>query len=71
MSTGIVKWFDERKGQGSITVDGEYREIYCHESQLIDPAWLPKKNQRVTFVEDRGRDGRPYARRVVILEDGK
>jgi cold shock CspA family protein len=62
--TGIVKWFDDRKGFGFVTVDGEYRDIFCHASQLVDPDWLPEKNDRVTFVEDKGRDGRPYARRV-------
>ena len=69
-STGMVKWFDPSKGHGFITSD-DHRDFFMHSSQLVDPEWVPDKRERVTFVEDRGRDGRVFARRVQILEDGK
>jgi CspA family cold shock protein len=63
-SSGTVKWFDADKGFGFIAIDGETRDIFCHASQLVDPDWVPEKTDRVTFVPDQGRDGRPYARQI-------
>jgi cold shock protein len=66
--TGTVKFFKEDKGFGFITIDAEYRDIFAHISQVADESDDPKKGDKVTFIEDRGRDGRPYARRIVVVK---
>jgi CspA family cold shock protein len=63
---GTVKFFNERKGYGFISVDGG-ADYFAHESQLVGE-FLPNKNDRVEFVPDKGGDGRPYARKIVIID---
>lgn len=67
LTAGTVKWFNPDKGYGFITTD-DFRDVYAHISQVRDECVEPRKGDRVTFVEDIGRDGRPYARRVAIVK---
>jgi cold shock CspA family protein len=63
---GTVKWFNGERG--FIVADDGYREIFAHISQVADECDEPRKGDRVNFVEDMGRDGRPYARRIVVVK---
>jgi CspA family cold shock protein len=46
MSTGKVKFFNERKGFGFIIEDGSNQDIFVHVSGLIDRI---KENDQVSF----------------------
>jgi CspA family cold shock protein len=65
--TGTVKWFNQNKGSGFIAID-DYRDIFMHISQWVHER-DPEKGDKVTFVEDKGRDGRPYARQIVVVKE--
>ena|ERR1700733_1317181 len=67
--TGTVKWYDPNRGYGFITNDATYSDIFAHISQVSRDCDEPRKGDRVTFIEDIGKDGRPYARRIVIVKE--
>lgn len=61
--TGTVKFYNEVKGYGFIELaDG--RSIFMHVSQWVDDD-EPVPGQRVSFIEDVGRDGRKVARQIM------
>lgn len=64
---GTVKWW--RDDRGFIVADEGYRDIFAHASQLVDQGHELSKGERVTFVEDTGRDGRSYARRIELVKE--
>jgi cold shock CspA family protein len=64
--TGTVKWFNGERG--FITTD-DYRDVFCHASQMVDQGHELSKGERVTFVEDIGRDGRSYCRRIELIKE--
>ena len=63
---GTVKFFNERKGYGFISVD-DSADYFAHENQLVGE-FLPNKNDRVEFVPDKDRNGRSYARKITIID---
>jgi cold shock protein len=67
VTTGVVKWFDPDRGYGIITT-ADYRDVFAHISQLSDECDDPEKGDRVNFLEDMGKDGRAFARRIVVLK---
>jgi cold shock CspA family protein len=66
--TGIVKRFNGERGFIAES-DGYRNNIFFHVSQLVDQGCELRKGVRVTFVEDVDRDGRPYARQIVVVRD--
>ncbi len=55
MSTGVIKFFNDRKGFGFIIDDESQQDIFVHASGLIDKV---SENDKVTYeiIEDnRGR----------------
>ena len=64
---GTIKWW--RDDRGFIVADEGYRDIFAHASQLVDQGHELSKGERVTFVEDTGRDGRSYARRIELVKE--
>jgi CspA family cold shock protein len=66
--TGHVKWFNDRKGFGFITLDNGV-EIFVHYSGIISEGYKTlKQNQRVEIaVEDTGKG--PQAAQVTVLQD--
>ena len=65
--TGTVKWF--KVDRGFIVADDGYRDVFCHASQIVDQGHELSKGEGVTFVEDTGRDGRSYARRIELVKE--
>jgi cold shock CspA family protein len=66
MPDGTVKFYNEAKGYGFITCD-DYRDIFMHISQWVHE-YNPRKGDRVKFIEDVGRDRKPYARQIVVVK---
>ncbi|HSV88077.1 MAG TPA: cold shock domain-containing protein [Bacteroidales bacterium] len=46
METGIVKFFNEKKGYGFIIDDKTKKDVFVHHSGLLDPI---NDNDKVTF----------------------
>ena len=59
---GTVKFWKESSGFGFVMTE-DYREVFFHHSQWIEND-EPRKGERVSFIEDLGRDRRPFARQV-------
>jgi cold shock protein len=54
MKTGTVKFFNETKGFGFITVDGDNSEVFVHVSGLQDKI---QDNDKVSFDITEGKKG--------------
>ena len=60
--TGTVKTWKERLGYGFLTTD-DHRDVFFHITQWVENH-APRKGEQVGFIEDIGRDRRPFARQV-------
>ena len=66
---GTVKWFDAGRGYGFIRSHAG-RELFMHITQVRDNI-VPVKDDKVEFVPDLGKNGRPCASRIKIIEGNK
>jgi len=56
--TGIVKWFDGKKGFGFITPDGGGEDVFVHHTAIDGKGWkLLEQGQQVDFRVERGQKG--------------
>ncbi len=62
MQKGTVKFFNETKGFGFITIEGSNQDVFVHVSGLKDEI---RENDRVTFQVEQGRKG-PNAVEVAL-----
>jgi cold shock CspA family protein len=62
-SAGTVRFWNEKRRDGFVATD-DYRGFFAHASQLVEGEEL-RKNERVTFLSDVGRDGRAFARQIM------
>ncbi len=68
MVNGIVKWFDEKKGYGFITVDGG-KDAFVHHSNIMGEGFKTlAEGQRVTLEVTQGQKG-PQAEQVRVAND--
>ena len=54
MKEGVVKFFNEAKGFGFIKPSDSGKDIFVHESGLIDRV---RENDKVKFEEEMGKKG--------------
>ena len=68
MAKGTVKWFDEKKGYGFITMD-EGKDVFVHYSGIIGNGFRKlTEGDRVTFEVKEGGKG-PQADQVQLLQE--
>ncbi|CAF1033894.1 unnamed protein product [Adineta steineri] len=64
---GTVKWFNETKGFGFITSEGDSKDVFVHFSAIQDKEYKTlAEGQRVEFEIQNGQKG-PTAVNVVAL----
>ena len=65
MSTGTVKWFNEKKGFGFISPDSGGEDLFVHHSEVKTNGYASlAEGQKVEFVIGQGKKG-PCATNVV------
>ena len=58
MATGTVKWFNNAKGYGFITPDGETKDVFVHHSQIAGEGYKAlNEGQKVEFEVREGQKG--------------
>lgn len=58
MAQGRVKWFNDQKGFGFITVSGEEKEVFVHYSAITGSGFKSlQENQLVEFDIQQGPKG--------------
>jgi len=64
MATGTVKWFNDSKGFGFITVDGQSKDVFVHHSAIQASGFRTlSEGQKVEFDIVQGQKG-PAAENV-------
>ena len=67
-TTGTVKWFNDAKGFGFITVDDGSKDCFVHHSAIQAEGFKTlREGQRVQFEITQGDKG-PAARNVISLD---
>ena len=65
MSTGTVKWFNEKKGFGFITPDDGSEDVFVHYSNIGGDGFRTlSEGQKVEYDTGQGRKG-PEATNVI------
>ena len=68
MATGTVKWFDEKKGYGFITMD-EGKDVFVHYTAIQGSGFRKlAEGERVNFEVKDGTKG-PQADQVQVIRE--
>ena len=58
MATGTIKWFNDSKGFGFITQEGDGEDVFVHYSSIQGDGFKTlAEGQKVTFETEPGRKG--------------
>ncbi len=60
-SKGKIESWNDRKGYGFITPDGEDKQVFVHISAFADRKQRPVADQEVSFTMSTDKQGRPCA----------
>ncbi|HET6372768.1 MAG TPA: cold-shock protein [Candidatus Polarisedimenticolia bacterium] len=67
MAQGTVKWFNDSKGFGFITVDGDSKDVFVHHTAIQGNGFRSlSEGQRVEFEIGQGQKG-PAAEKVRVI----
>jgi CspA family cold shock protein len=69
MTTGTVKWFDQVKGYGFITPEGDEKDAFVHIS-AVERAGLSAlaEGQKVEYELQPGRNGKSSAENLRVVD---
>jgi CspA family cold shock protein len=72
MATGTVKWFNDEKGYGFISIDGMNKDAFVHFKSIVKTQDSAKgqglkEGQRVEFDVVKGQKG-PQAEKVRVID---
>ncbi|MFZ4383223.1 MAG: cold-shock protein [Sandarakinorhabdus sp.] len=71
MASGVVKWFDGKKGFGFISPDLGPRDVFVHISAIVDAGLKPlQPGQRLDFELAQDGDGRLIAFGLKLRDEG-
>jgi CspA family cold shock protein len=71
MKVGFVKWFNDSKGFGFLTLDGYGKDIFCHYTAVMcDGFKTLREGERVEFELIEGPKG-PQAANIRPLDRGQ
>lgn len=65
---GRVKFYNEGRGFGFLMTD-DGRDVFMHISEWVDLINYPSIGDKVQFIQERGRDGRPCAAKIELIKD--
>lgn len=58
MDTGVVKWFNEKKGFGFIVPDTGGEDLFVHQSNIVSEGFRTlMEGQKVEFEVGQGKKG--------------
>ena len=58
MATGTVKWFNDAKGYGFITPEGNGKDVFVHHSNIVGNGYKSlSEGAKVTFEQREGAKG--------------
>ena len=67
MATGVVKWFNDKKGYGFIEQEDDGKDVFVHHSAINASGFKSlKEGDRVTFDIEEGEKG-PAAANVTVV----
>ena len=67
--TGVVDWFDPKKGYGFIKCEQDGKDIFCHYSDInMEGYKVIMAGNKVSFTEDNSFKSKRKAANITIVE---
>lgn len=70
MQTGVVKWFNQKKGYGFITPDEGAKDVFIHISALMEKGINSlTEGQKVSFEVLPAHNGKESAQNITLIDE--